>query len=566
MAFDTFDTDSVATAGAVFTNGNLTVQGVSGFVSFAAGIAQTVEGKKSGKWYVEFTCVAVAGGGATDGVGIVASWGIAAWMADTNASGPSSDTGMGYFINGRIARKNAVVTSVNATTWGASDVLGIALDLDNKRIWWRKNTGSWIGTTGTPDPASNTNGFDITNFLSNNCRVYPAVNMAGSATKFTANFGASSFTGSVPSGFTSGWTNTNTAAYFGTFACTGKNSNTHNAPPTNTKSVCLYACTVTGTVDSIIVPFAGATITDIKGVIYDDTGTGGLPGALLGVSTNTITSGSYGENTLTFSGVSVTNGSNYWFGVVSDATGTTTVNMMFCPALTNGMKSNSGTYASPTNPFGASPTNANFRYPLIINVSVPVDVSLSGIDATGAAGTFSGTIGVDVPLSGASGTAAAGSFTIAGTTNVDLVGVSGAGAVGSFTAALDQGVTLAGVSATSGVGVFSFLGDTALTGVFGTAAVGDFSPGVGSNFALVGVQATAQVGALPPSQELVTLPLLTIMNDNPIPAEGAMVGDYVPMEEDMPYQIALDAVINTNPIPMTGTMSAVPVPTEGSVP
>ncbi len=364
MSFDTFDTDSVSTAGVTFTNGNLTAQGGAGSSLTSSQIAQSSEGKKSGKWYVEFTCNAVSGN--IDGVGIVSSWGTIGFIGNTSSAAPSTDCGWAYFTNNHVTNKNTTQTSVNNTTWGAGDVIGIAIDLTNGRVWWRKNTGSWVGTSGTPDPATNTSGFDISHLLTGNCRVYPVANLSGSPAKFTVNFGATSFTGTVPSGFTSGWTNTLATGQFGTFATTGKGSGVVNTPPLNDKAVSKYTANFTGNVGSIIIPFAGGTTSDLKGVIYDNTGVGGLPGALLGISTNTITSGTYGETTFSFSGVSVASGTDYWFGVVSDSIPGTTLNVTLCPPQTLGIAFNSGTYASPTNPFGAAPSTANFRYPTIV--------------------------------------------------------------------------------------------------------------------------------------------------------------------------------------------------------
>jgi hypothetical protein len=377
VSFDTFDTDSVVTAGITFTNGNLTAQGGAGVTLIFSNVAQAVEGKRSGKHYVEFTCVAVSGN--VDGVGLVNSWGImgsvgnAGFIGGTNTAAPSGDTGWGYYTNDHLVNLNALVTHVNGATWGAGDVIGVALDLDNGHAWWRKNTGSWIGTGGTPDPATNVGGCDISHMLANRCHVYPAVNLSGSAAKFTANFGASAFTGAVPSGFNSGWSNTTAGSYFGTFACSGRASaNGVSAPPQNDKSVGKYVSNFTGPVDRIIFPFAGATISDMRAVIYDDTGAGGLPGALLGIS-NIITSGTYGEQTFFFSGVNLTSSSSYWFGLLSDAAVSSTQNVLLCPAQTTGVVFNSGPYPTPSNPFGASPSTNNFRYPVMIfpKVAVP---------------------------------------------------------------------------------------------------------------------------------------------------------------------------------------------------
>ncbi len=545
MAFDTFDTDSVATTGSTFSNGNLTVLGASGYAITQSGIAQTIEGKTSGKWYVEITLVTASGN--NDGIGIVNSWGIGnRFMGDAQTSAPATDSGWGYFnTNGLIINKNASVTAVNTGTYTSGDVVCMAIDLDNGRIWWRKNGGNWIGTSGTPNPATNTNGFDISHQTSNGCRVYPAVNQSGSTSKFTANFGATAFAQTAPSGFTSGWTNTTANTNFGTFATSGRGANV-NTPSQNNKVVTKYAATLTGSVTSFIIPFAGITTADIKGLIYDDTGAGGLPGALLGTSTNTITSGVYGETSFTFSGVSVTSGSSYYFGVVSDTSPSTSINVSLCPPLTAGLVFNSGTYASPTNPFGASPSTANFRYPIIINVNTAQSFALSGVSGTAAAGTLSAATAVNVNLSGVSATAAAGSLGNTHGASLTLTGAATTTAVGSMAPGVSRAVDLVGTSA--------------------AAAMGSLALHATSTVVLVGVAGTAYAGPLSPTQVLVTVPILTIMNDNPVPVEGDMVGDYIPMEEDMPYQIALETVLNTNPIPMTGTMYADPIPAEGSVP
>lgn len=363
--WDTLDTDSVSTAGVTFTNANLTAQ----ISTSTHSVVQSLEGKKSGKWYVEFTVNTTS---ASLGVGLIPAWGVlSTFLGGTGSAGsPNGDAGWAYYNNtpsGLVENVGTAQTAVNLATYTTSDVIGMAVDLDNGRVWWRKNTGSWVGTSGTPNPATNTGGFDISNLLTGGCRVYIGFDASVSGTKLTLNAGGSAFTGAVPSGFTAGWTNTTAGTYFGTLATSSNlaNNTLVNTPPQNDKAVSPYTATLTGSLTSIVIPFSGATVSDLKGVIYDATGVGGLPGALLGVSSNTIAAGAYGEKPFLFSGVGIVSGTKYWPGVVSDSVSSGTQNVTICPALTSGIAFNSGTYASPTNPFGASPSTANFRYPIL---------------------------------------------------------------------------------------------------------------------------------------------------------------------------------------------------------
>lgn len=373
MTFDVFDTDSVATAGITFSNGNLTALGGAGMTLSTPGMAQSREGKKAGKWYVEFTCVAVSGNG--DGVGLIPAWGIPLTFIGGTLAG-AHDQGWGYFTSNHVVHAASTQTSVNNTTWGAGDVIGMAIDLDNSLLWFNTNGGAWVGTSGTPNPATGTGGFSISGFNPALARVYPGVNLSGSAAQFTANFGASAFAGTVPSGFAAGWPNTTTGTYFGSFAIggpRGAHALSVSAPPQNDKAVSSYTSTLTGTLTAIVFAFPGIA-NDQKAVIYDSTGAGGLPGALIAISTNTQTGGGTAgsEYPFTFSGVTVVSGTAYWVGLVSDAAVNSSQNVLYCPTATNGTAFNSGTYASPTNPFGASPSLQGSRYPALIFVTPTV--------------------------------------------------------------------------------------------------------------------------------------------------------------------------------------------------
>ena len=105
-------------------------------------------------------------------------------------------------------------------------------------------------------------------------------------------------------------------------------------------------------------------------MVYDATGVGGLPGNLLGVGSQTSVAGN-GEAASTFTGVPVVSGTSYWVGF----TVSTITNNVYAPGQTLGMAFNADTYASPTNPFGASPSTANFRIPLILTVAPPASTA-----------------------------------------------------------------------------------------------------------------------------------------------------------------------------------------------
>lgn len=168
-------------------------------------------------------------------------------------------------------------------------------------------------------------------------------------------------------------------AYFGN-ATTAANS--VQSPPANDKAVSNFSLINDANLSSIIITYFTLTSgSKNKAVIYDSTGTGGLPGALIAQSAEFVATGTGGAITFTFSpSVNLTAaGSPYWLGMWSDTQGST-----MCRALTGGIKFNSNTYSSggsPSNPFGASPSTANFQYPIV----APYTPTLS-------AGTYSGEI------------------------------------------------------------------------------------------------------------------------------------------------------------------------------
>jgi hypothetical protein len=110
-----------------------------------------------------------------------------------------NSAGIGWQGNGEVWTKDGVVATVQA--WSQGDVLSFALDLDNKRIWFRTNAGNW-NNNATNDPATNTGGIDISTL--DNGPYFAFGQGASGRDTLTANFGGSPYAQSVPSGF-SNW-------------------------------------------------------------------------------------------------------------------------------------------------------------------------------------------------------------------------------------------------------------------------------------------------------------------------------------------------------------------------
>ena len=130
--------------------------------------------------------------------GGLATAAVALGSSSVNSAGVTGVTGGGsMFVNGAL-QSGALGVRANG------NILGVAVDLDAKLIWYRvAPSGNWNGS-GTANPATGTGGHNIAAL---SLPLYPYMGFAGSAVGqvITANFGASTFSGLVPSGFTSGW-------------------------------------------------------------------------------------------------------------------------------------------------------------------------------------------------------------------------------------------------------------------------------------------------------------------------------------------------------------------------
>ena len=144
----------------------------------------------SGKWYFETTIGPVGSNvfimGVIDQIHPLTS------VLGFNSTG----FGIGYYgFNGRVARNNTNIDTFATST--LDDVIGVAVDLDNNKVWFRKN-GTWFGSGW--NPATNTGGHDISARGSN-----PLFAAGGCGTPAAGaswfNFGQRPFQSTIPSGF-----------------------------------------------------------------------------------------------------------------------------------------------------------------------------------------------------------------------------------------------------------------------------------------------------------------------------------------------------------------------------
>jgi hypothetical protein len=173
-------------ANVTLTNANLTATAPA-----AVGGVRGTNSHTSGKYYWEYKIVGIASNGMSEGIALASA---------SLSAGSSTGAAM-------VSRTGSV--SINGSGLGAllgtravNDVIGVAVDFSAALIWFRvAPSGNWNGS-GTADPATGAGGLSISALSG---ALYPVFLNAQAGDAVTANFGASGFTGSVPSGFTSGF-------------------------------------------------------------------------------------------------------------------------------------------------------------------------------------------------------------------------------------------------------------------------------------------------------------------------------------------------------------------------
>lgn len=160
---------------------NLTVTSSSG-----TGSAKSNDFRNTGKFYFEIKANTIANGGTAPGIGSPSS-------VLSNYVAVVVNTGYIYANNLR--------TQFNIGSIVANDIICYAVDIDNQLIWIRKGAaGNWNGLS-TANPVTGVGGlpYNGTKYVA------PYVQINATGESLTLNSGDTAFTGSVPSGFTSGW-------------------------------------------------------------------------------------------------------------------------------------------------------------------------------------------------------------------------------------------------------------------------------------------------------------------------------------------------------------------------
>ncbi len=151
MAATTWDPSHTAAA-ITLSNGNKTGTTTS-TGSLSTHSTNAYAGNSGYLLYFEVTATTVLTAGNTWGVGICSTG-----SPTGSFPGGSAVAGMGFYQNG----KTFVATALQSTyfTFVSGDVIGVAVDFGNEKIWFTKNGTTWNNDViGNQNPATNTGGF-----------------------------------------------------------------------------------------------------------------------------------------------------------------------------------------------------------------------------------------------------------------------------------------------------------------------------------------------------------------------------------------------------------------------
>ena len=178
---------AASSSSATITNGNLDIS-IAASVAGAMGTTAVV----SGKWYWEFTA-----GTASQNAYYVSVCDTAVWFPVGNSQNNMFLSAGVYTYYGNDGSKiNAGSSSAYGNSFTSGDVIGIALDLDNGKVWFAKN-GTWQNS-GSPTGGTNA---AFTTLAGKTIAPWIGNGASSTSSAGVVNFGQRAFVYTAPSGF-----------------------------------------------------------------------------------------------------------------------------------------------------------------------------------------------------------------------------------------------------------------------------------------------------------------------------------------------------------------------------
>ena len=193
------DIGSTDSAHLVFSNGNLQVKAASNVWAATRGTFHV----KTGKWYWEVKVLSAAV--LRPFIGIIESTvRLASNQTETSNELGNTSTGIAYWVNvynsvGPFIRggTNTSGVSTNVPECSAGDIVGVALDMDNKKVFFSKN-GTFFASQ---DPANSTGEIVAFSTTMQNSTIAPAIQTYNGSSEVAMNFGQRAFDYTPPTGY-----------------------------------------------------------------------------------------------------------------------------------------------------------------------------------------------------------------------------------------------------------------------------------------------------------------------------------------------------------------------------
>ncbi len=171
---------------AALSNGNLTAT----CASTGAGHVRGTSFRSSGKFYMESHCdlILFPSDCALGFMNVVERF--STYLGRHNDS-------MGWYGDGSVFLNNSVVNTIQSFAQG--DIISMAINVTAALVWFRTNNGNWNNDViANQNPATNIGGISI---AATTGPIFPGFEVESATEAATANFGATAYSQSVPSGY-----------------------------------------------------------------------------------------------------------------------------------------------------------------------------------------------------------------------------------------------------------------------------------------------------------------------------------------------------------------------------